>query len=156
MFLEIKAKLKRASKSDLFGGDLNKPGATQYIKANQTIFYRSKITNKIEGPYYLSNSQCFVDLFYKQSIGMIGILVFDGQSTPNEIPFSLVLRLANLNDFLTITDEFKYGKMYFINSNNNLNGPHYIGEDSLLSTLAKYIQAETLYVINERQHFKLK
>lgn len=156
MLIEVHSKLKRASKQEIFGGDLNKPGASQHIKSNALVFYRSKQTEQIEGPYYLNSSQCFIDLFYKQATGMIGTLGFDNQHAPNELSFSLVLRQAKLIDIVYCNDLLKYGKMYFIYIKNQINGPHYISNEFTLQHMQQLINKAQVYVVNEKQHFKNK
>jgi hypothetical protein len=154
--LEVPAALRRATKKDLFTGDINNMKSVQAIRENATIFERSKITNNLEGPYLLQQSQSFSDLYFKMTFGMLGVITQIPNRIGNELLFDLVLREASVEDFKYNSKHIRYNRMYYTYADKKLLGPFYTDNSTTGLFIESLLAKTQAFVPNERQHFKKK
>lgn len=153
--LEVRSVMSRATKYDLFAGDLNNLKSRQWVKENATIFYRDPATGTFTGPSLLSSGH-FVELYCQMQFGMIGVIAPVPAVVTNEILFDLVLREASLDDLKYNPRHIRLNRMYYVYDGHTVSGPFYTSNATTHEYLNNLIDKEQLFVPNERQHFKIR
>lgn len=152
--LEVPAALRRATKYDLFKGELDNLRGQQFIKENATVFFRNQ-ANDIVGPVIIEESQNFADLYYMMEIGKVGVLTPVPENVRSEILFNLILREAELADILYLHHTLKQNRMFYTYKKDKvLLGPFYITEYTKIIELEDMVRHGEVFVPNEKQHFE--
>jgi hypothetical protein len=151
--LEVRTVMSRATKYDLFAGDLNNLRGKQWVKENTTIFYRDPVTGTFTGPSMLSSAH-FVELYAQMSYGMIGVIAPVPTVVTNEILFDLVLREASIDDLKDTPRHIKLNRIYYTYDSHILLGPFYTDNSTTSLYLENLVAQNRIFVPNERQHFK--
>jgi hypothetical protein len=152
--LEVRAAIRRATKEDLFTGDLDDMNAKQAIKDNTTVFYLHPETNQLHGPIQIYVYSDFLDVYRKMSYGKCGIIIPMPEEPTNEFIFNLVMREASIEDLMDTPIHLKLNRMYYTYSDKMLTGPLYIDHSITREYLEKRIAQKEIFIPNERQHFK--
>ena len=155
MMLEVSAALRRATKEDLFSGNLNDLKARQWIKENTTIFYR-KNSGEIQGPHLLQSSDYFPEVYSNMAFGLLGVIIPFPNVITNEIIFDLVLREASIEDLKYTPRQIKRHRMYYTYDGHALLGPFYTDNSTTSLYIENLVAKNQIFVPNERQHFKNK
>lgn len=155
MMLEVSAALRRATKGDLFSGNINDLKGRQWIKENTTVFFR-KTTGELSGPNLLSSSDYFPEVYSNMAFGLLGVIVPFPNVTTNEIIFDLVLREASIDDLKYTPRQIKLNRMYYTYCGHALLGPFYTDNSTTSLYLENLVVKNQVFVPNERQHFKNK
>lgn len=153
--LEVRSVMSRATKYDLFTGEINDLKGKQWVKENTTVFYRDPGTGNFTGPSLLSSGH-FVELYCQMQFGQIGVISPVPSVVTNEILFDLVLREASLDDVKYTPRQIKLNRIYYIYDAHTLSGPFYTSNATTHEYLNHLIDKEQLFVPNERQHFKVR
>jgi len=153
--LEVRSVMSRATKYDLFCGDLNDLKGKQWVKENTTVFYRCPKTGTFTGPTLLSGIN-FVELYSQMQFGQIGVIAPVPTIVTNEILFDLVLREASLDDVKYNPRHIKMNRIYYVYDSHVLSGPFYTSTSTTHEYLENILQKQQLFVPNERQHFKIR
>jgi hypothetical protein len=156
ILLEVRTAIRRASKSDLFTGDVNNMNAQQEVRDNLTVFYLDYQTNKISGPHLLYSYSWFLEVYRRMAYGKCGIITAIPNIVTNEILFDLVLREASIDDVKDTPRHIKKNRIYYTYSDKNLLGPFYIDNSTTSLYLENLIAKKQIFVPNERQHFKIR
>jgi hypothetical protein len=154
--LEVRTAVIRATKYDLFTGDVEDMQARQSIKENTTVFYLDWETNAISGPRILAEYTDFKELYERMAYGKCGVIVPIPNVVTNEFLFELVLREASIDDLKDTPHHIKMNRMYYTYADQVLLGPFYTGNGTTSETLEKLLLKKQIFVPNERQHFKIK
>lgn len=152
--LEVRTVMQRATKYDLFSGDLNNMKGKQTIKENTTIFYRNPKTGLFTGPFMAQAP--FVELYCKMQFGEIGIIAPVPTVVTNEIVFDLVLREASIEDIKDTPRHIKMNRVFYTYDSHILLGPFYTDNSTTSLYLENLVAKKQIFVPNERQHFKKK
>lgn len=152
--LEVRAAIRRATKEDLFTGDLNNMHAKQGIKDNTTVFYLHPETNQLHGPTLIHDYSDFVDIYKKMAYGKVGIIIPMPEVVTSEFIFNLVMREASIEDLRDTPLHLKLNRMYYTYADKKLTGPLYIDHSITSEYLEKRLAQKELFIPNERQHFK--
>jgi hypothetical protein len=152
--LEVRTALKRATKEDLFTGEIYKMHAKQGIKDNTTVFYRDLKTGQFQGPHTLFSNGYFAEIYAQMSYGMIGVIVPMPNVVTNEILFDLVLREASIDDLKDTPRHIKLNRIYYTYDSHILLGPSYTDNSTTSLYLENLVAKNHIFVPNERQHFK--
>lgn len=156
VLLEVRTAIRRASKSDLFTGDVNNMNAQQEVRDNLTVFYLDYFTNKISGPHLLYSYSCFLEVYRRMAYGKCGIITPIPNVVTNEIFFDLVLREASIDDVKDTPIHIKKNRIYYTYADKKLSGPFYIDNSITSLYLENLIAKKQIFVPNERQHFKIR
>jgi hypothetical protein len=154
--LEVRTAVIRATKYDLFTGDVEDMQARQSIKENTTVFYLDWETNAISGPRILAEYTDFKELYERMAYGKCGVIVPIPNVVTNEFLFELVLREASIDDLKDTPRHIKINRMYYTYADQVLLGPFYTCNGTTSETLEKLLLKKQIFVPNERQHFKIK
>jgi hypothetical protein len=154
--LEVRTAVIRATKYDLFTGDVEDMQARQSIKENTTVFYLDWETNAISGPRILAEYTDFKELYERMAYGKCGVIVPIPNVVTNEFLFELVLREASIDDLKDTPRHIKINCMYYTYADQKLLGPFYTDNGTTSETLEKLLLKKEIFVPNERQHFKIK
>lgn len=156
LLLEVRAAIRRATKYDLFAGDLENMHAKQWIKENTTVFYLDWKTNVITGPKLISDCTNFNDLYNRMAYGKCGVITPIPNEITNEFLFELVLREASIDDLKDTPLHIKMNRMYYIYADQKSTGPFYTDKSTTSLYLEKLLAKKQIFVPNERQHFRKK
>ncbi len=148
--------LKRASKEDLFTGDLYNMKAHQGIKDNTTIFYRLKKNSDIIGPKKIYSYSDFEEIYSRYLHGLIAVIAPLPNQVTNEFIFDLVLRQATIDDLKDTSIHTKLNQIYYVYTHQQVVGPFYINNATTSLFLENLVAKEEIFIPNERQHFKQK
>lgn len=154
--LEVRTALIRATKYDLFTGNLEDMHAKQAIKENTTVFYLDWETNAITGPKIIGEHTNFNDLYNRMAYGKCGVIVPMPNVITNEFLFELVLREASIDDLKDTPRHIKLHRIYYTYADHKLVGPFYTDNSTTSLFLENLIAKNQIFVPNERQHFKKK
>jgi len=150
--LEVRSVMSRATKYDLFTGELNNLKGKQAIKENTTIFFRDPKTGTFTGPTMIYNN--FVELYCKMQFGEIGVIAPVPNVVTNEILFDLVLREASIDDLKYTPRHIKLNRIFYTYDSHILLGPFYTDNSTTSLYLENLVAKNQIFVPNERQHFK--
>jgi hypothetical protein len=150
--LEVRSVMSRATKYDLFTGELNNLKGKQAIKENTTIFFRDPKTGTFTGPTMNYNN--FVELYCKMQFGVIGVIAPVPNVVTNEILFDLVLREASIDDLKYTPRHIKLNRIFYTYDSHILLGPFYTDNSITSLYLENLVAKNQIFVPNERQHFK--
>ena len=151
--LEVRTVMQRATKYDLFTGELNNLKGKQAVKENTTIFFRDPKTGTFRGPSLLSSGH-FVELYCQMQHGMIGVIAPVPNVVTNEILFDLVLREASIDDLKYTPRHIKLNRIFYTYDSHILLGPFYTDNSTTSLYLENLVAKNQIFVPNERQHFK--
>jgi hypothetical protein len=154
--LEVRTALRRATKWDLFTGNVNDMQSKQGIKDNVCVFYLHQKTKQLSGPHTIYSYLDFRDVYERMAFGLVGIITPMPNEITNEFLFDLVLREASIDDVKDTLRHIKLNQIHFIYDNRVLTGPFYIDNSTTSLYLENLIARKQLFVPNERQHFKKK
>lgn len=153
--LEVPAAIRRATKYDLFEGDLDNLRGQQFIKQNTTVFYRNFENNGIEGPDIIEEHRSFSKLYHMMLIGKVGVITPIPEKIKNEYLFNLILREAQVEDLLFLSHALKHNRMYYTYKKDKvLLGPFYISNTTKIVELEDMISHGEVFIPNEKQHFE--
>lgn len=150
--LEVRSVMSRATKYDLFTGELNDLKGKQAVKENTTIFFRDPKTGTFTGPAMIYNN--FVELYCKMQFGEIGVIAPVPTVVTNEILFDLVLREASIDDLKDSPRHIKLNRIFYTYDSHILLGPFYTDNSTTSLYLENLVAKNQIFVPNERQHFK--
>jgi len=156
ILLEVRTALRRATKSDLFTGDVNDMNSKQGIKDNNTVFYLDFKTNKFNGPHLVFEYSCFLNLYTYMAYARCGIITPMPNVITNEFLFDLVLREASIDDVKDTPIHIRKNRIYYTYSDKKITGPLYIDNSTTSLYLENLIAKKQLFVPNERQHFEIR
>lgn len=154
--LEVRTAIRRATKEDLFLGDIYDLKGKQRIKENATVFYRDSKTGQFQGPHSLSSSNYFPEVYAQMTYGMIGVIVPMPTVVTHEFLFDLVLREASIDDLKDAPRHIKLHRIHYIYADQKLLGPFYTDNSTTSLYLENLVAKNQIFVPNERQHFKKK
>lgn len=154
--LEVRTALRTASKTDLFGGDVNNMRAKQWVKENTTVFYLDWKTNAISGPHILTEENNFNDLYNRMAFGKCGVITPMPNVLTNEFLFDLVLREASIDDLKDTPLHIRKNRLYYIYAAQKLTGPFMTDNGTTSLYLENLVAKKQIFVPNERQHFRKK
>jgi len=154
--LEVRTALRRATKEDLFTGEIYNPQGKQGVKDNVTVFYRDLKTGAFQGPHTLFSHSYFAEIYWQIQMGMIGVIVPMPNVVTNEFLFDLVLREASIDDLKDTPRHIKQNRIYYIYADQILNGPFFTNKGTTNLYLENVVAYKQIFVPNERQHFKKK
>jgi hypothetical protein len=154
--LEVRTALIRATKYDLFTGNLEDMHAKQAVKENTTVFNLDWVTNAITGPRIIGDYTNFNDLYNQMAYGKCGVIVPMPNVVTNEFLFELVLREASIDDLKDTPRHIKLHRIYYTYADNKLIGPFYTDNSTTSLYLENLVAKSQIFVPNERQHFKKK
>jgi hypothetical protein len=154
--LEVRSAIRRATKEDLFTGDVYNMRSQQGVKNNVTVFYLDQNTKQIYGPRTIFEYSDFTDLYIRMQLGLVGIITYLPNVVTNEFLFDLVLREALMDDMKDTPCHIKLNRMFYTYCDQKLLGPFYTDNSTTSEALEKMLSKKQLFVANERQHFKLK
>jgi hypothetical protein len=152
--LEVKAALRTASKTDLFAGDVNNMRAKQWIKENTTVFYLDWETNMLSGPFIVTESNDFFELYQRMIFGKCGVITPLPNVITNEFLFDMVLREASIDDLKDTPKHIKMNRIYYVYDGKTNTGPFYTDNSTTSLFLENLVAKKQIFVPNERQHFK--
>lgn len=156
ILLEVRAALRRATKYDLFTGNVDDMRAKQGVKDNVTVFYLHEKTKQLYGPRTIFQETDFLDVYSMMALGLIGIITEMPKEVTNEFVFDLVLREASLEDMKDTPRHIKRNRLYYTYSEQKLLGPFYTDNSTTSLLLENLVAKKQIFVPNERQHFKKK
>lgn len=154
--LEVRTALIRATKYDLFTGNLEDMHAKQAVKENTTVFYLDWKTNAITGPKITGDYTNFNDLYNRMAYGKCGVIIPMPNVITNEFLFELVLRKASIEDMKDTPRHIKLHRIYYVYADHKLAGPFYTNNSTTSLHIGNMLAKKQLFVPNERQHFKKK
>lgn len=154
--LEVRTALIRATKYDLFTGDLENMRAKQFVKENTTVFYLDWKTNQISGPRIIGDHTNFNDLYERMVFGKCGVIVPMPTVVTNEFLFELVLREASIDDLKDTSRHIKMHRIYYVYADQKLVGPFYTDKGTTSLYIENMVAKKQIFVPYERQHFKKK
>lgn len=154
--LEVRTAMRRATKWDLFTGDVNTMSAKQGIKDNVTVFYLHQKTKQLSGPHTIYSYLDFRDVYERMPFGLTGIIVPMPNVVTNEFVFDLVLREAEIDDVKDTPRHIKLNRLHYIYANQILTGPFYTDNSTTSLYLENLVAKNQLFVPYERQHFRKK
>lgn len=154
--LEVRAALRTATKQDLFSGDVNNMRAKQWVKENTTVFYLDWETNVLSGPFILTESNDFFELYQRMAFGKVGVITPRPNVITNEFLFDLVLREASIDDLKDTPRHIKMNRIYYIYDGKTNTGPFYTDNSTTSLFLENLVAKKQIFVPNERQHFKIR
>jgi hypothetical protein len=154
--LEVRTAIRRATKEDLFTGNLYNMLSKQGVKDNVTVFYLDQKTKEIYGPRTIFDYSDFTDLYIRMQMGLVGVIIPLPNVVTNEFLFELVLREASIDDLKDTPRHIKMNRMYYTYAEQKLLGPFYIDNSTTSLFLENLVAKKQIFVPNERQHFKKK
>jgi hypothetical protein len=154
--LEVRTAIRRATKEDLFTGNLYNMLSRQGVKDNVTVFYLDQKTKEIYGPRTIFDYSDFTDLYIRMQMGLVGVIIPLPNVVTNEFLFELVLREASIDDLKDTPRHIKMNRMYYTYAEQKLLGPFYIDNSTTSLYLENLVAKKQIFVPNERQHFKKK
>jgi hypothetical protein len=154
--LEVRTAIRRATKEDLFTGDVYNMLSKQGVKDNVTVFYLDQITKAIYGPRTIFDYSDFTDLYIRMQLGLVGIITPMPNVVTNEFLFDLVLREASIDDLKDTPRHIKMNRLYYTYADQKLLGPFYIDNSTTSLYLENLVAKNQIFVPNERQHFRKK
>lgn len=154
--LEVRTAIRRATKEDLFTGDIYNPAGKQGVKDNTTVFFRSPETGKFSGPTMIYSYSWFTELFIQMTHGMIGVITPMPNVVTNEYLFDLVLREASIDDLKDTPRHIKLNRIFYTYADQKLLGPFYTDNSTTSLYLENLVAKNQIFVPNERQHFRKK
>lgn len=154
ILLEVPSAIRRATKYDLFTGDVDDLTAQQGLKDNNTVFHLDYVTNQISGPHMIFNYENFFDVYRRMIYGKTGIIIPIPNDLTNIFVFDLVLREASIDDVKDTPRHLKYNRIYYTYIDRQVIGPLYIDNSTTSLYLENLIAKKQLFIPNERQHFK--
>ena len=156
VLLEVRSAIRRATKEDLFTGDLYDFKAKQGVKDNATIFYRNLETGRFSGPATIYSYSLFVEIYAQMTYGMLGVITPIPTVVTNEFLFDLVLREASIDELKDTPRHIKLNRIHYIYADQILLGPFYTDNSTTSLYLENLVAKKQIFVPNERQHFKKK
>ena len=156
LLLEVRSTIRRATKEDLFLGDIYDLKGKQRIKENTTVFYRDSKTGQFQGPHSLSSSSYFPEVYTQMTYGMLGVIVPMPNVVTYEFLFDLVLREASIDDLKDAPRHIKLNRIYYTYCERILLGPFFLDNSTTSLYLENLVAKNQIFVPNERQHFKKK
>lgn len=156
LLLEVRTAIRRATKEDLFTGDIYDLKGKQGVKDNTTLFYRSPETGRFTGPAMIYSSSWFVEIYAQMSYGMIGVITPMPNVITNEYIFDLVLREASIDDLKDTPRHIKLNRIFYTYADRILLGPFYTDKSTTSLYLESLVAKNQIFVPNERQHFRKK
>lgn len=154
--LEVRTAIRRATKEDLFLGDIYNLQGKQWVKDNVTVFYRDLKTGQFQGPHTLFSHNYFPEIYWQMTYGMFGIIVPMPNVVTHEFLFDLVLREASLDDLKDTPRHIKLNRIFYTYADRILLGPFYTDNSTTSLYLENLVAKNQIFVPNERQHFKKK
>jgi hypothetical protein len=154
--LEVRTAVIRATKYDLFTGDVENMHSKQGIKENTTVFYLDWETNAISGPRILAEYTDFKEVYERMVYGKCGVVSPIPTVVTNEFLFDLVLREALIDDLKDTPRHIKLHRMYYTYADQKLLGPFYTDNSTTSLFLENLVAKNQIFVPNERQHFKIR
>lgn len=154
--LEVRTAIRRATKKDLFTGDVHTMHTKQGVKDNVTVFYLDQNTKALFGPRTIFEYSDFTDLYIRMQLGLVGIITQMPNVVTNEFLFDLVLREASIDDLKDTPRHLKMNRLYYTYAEQKLLGPFYIDNSTTSLYLENLIAKKQIFVPHERQHFKKK
>lgn len=152
--LEVRTAIRRATKEDLFTGDLHDLKGKQGVKDNTTVFYRSPATGQFTGPGMIYSSSYFPEIYSQIIYGMLGVITPTPNIVTNEFLFELVLREASIADLKDTPRHIKLNRIFYTYDSHVLLGPFYTDNGTTSLYLENLVAKNQIFVPNERQHFK--
>ena len=156
LLLEFRTAIRRATKEDLFTGDIYDIKGKQGVKDNTTVFYRSPETGKFSGPGMIYSSSYFPEIYSQMTHGMLGIITPIPNVVTNEFLFELVLREASIEDLKDTPRHIKLNRIFYTYADRILLGPFYTDNSTTSLYLENLVAKNQIFVPNERQHFRKK
>lgn len=154
--LEVRTAIRRATKEDLFSGDVYNMLSKQGVKDNVTVFYLDQITKAIYGPRTIFDYSDFTDVYIRMAMGLCGVITPIPNVITNEFMFDLVLREASIDDLKDTPRHIKMNRLYYVYADQKLLGPFYIDNSTTSLYLENLVAKKQIFVPNERQHFRIK
>lgn len=154
--LEVRTAIRRATKEDLFSGDIYDLAGKQGIKDNTTVFFRSPETGKFSGPAMVYSYSWFTELYIQMAHGMLGVITPMPNVVTNEYLFDLVLREASIDDLKDTPRHIKLNRIFYTYADQKLLGPFYTDNSTTSLYLENLVAKNQIFVPNERQHFRKK
>jgi hypothetical protein len=156
ILLEFRTALRRATKEDLFTGNVNDLRSKQGLKDNITVFYLHPKTKLLYGPKTIFSESDFLEVYAKMAYGLIGIITPIPNVLTNEFLFDMVLREALIEDLKYTARNIKLNCLYYTYANQILLGPFYTDNSTTSEKLEDLVSKKQIFIPNERQHFKIK
>lgn len=156
LLLEVRTAIRRATKEDLFLGDLYDLKGKQRVKENTTIFYRNPKTGKFTAPGMIYSSSYFPEIYSQMLHGMLGVIVPMPNVVTYEFLFDLVLREASIEDLKDTPRHIKLNHIFYTYADRILLGPFYTDNSTTSLYLENLVAKKQIFVPNERQHFRKK
>lgn len=154
LLLEVRTAIRRATKEDLFLGDIYDLKGKQRVKENTTIFYRDPKTGNFTGPGTIYSSSYFPEIYSQMLHGMLGVIVPMPNVVTYEFLFDLVLREASIDDLKDTPRHIKLNRVFYTYAERILLGPFYTDNSTTSLYLENLVARNQIFVPNERQHFK--
>lgn len=154
ILLEVPTAIRRATKYDLFTGDVDDLESKQNVKDNVTVFNLDYVTNAISGPHIIYSISIFLDVYRRMAYGKCGIIVPMPADLTNIFIFEMVLREATIDDVKDTPRHIKLNRVYYTYIEKKLVGPLFIDNSITSLYLEELIAKNQIFVPNERQHFK--
>ena len=156
VLLEVRTAIRRATKEDLFSGDVYDLKGKQGVKENATVFFRNPATGKFTGPGTLYSSSYFPEVYSQMIFGMLAVITPMPVIITNERIFDLVLREASIDDLKYTPRHIKLNRIHYIYADHILLGPFYTDNSTTSLQLENLVARKQIFVPNERQHFRKK
>ncbi|WP_157509950.1 hypothetical protein [Flavobacterium denitrificans] len=156
ILLEARTALRRATKYDLFTGDLENMNAVQKVKDCTHVFILDQYTKEFMCSRYFYEESDFVDIYHQMAFGLIGIITPFPNVITNEYIFDLVLREASLDDLRYTPRHLRYNQIFYTYASQKLIGPFYIDRSTTTEYLENLVEKKQIFIPHERQHFKDK
>jgi len=154
--LEVRTAIRRATKEDLFTGEIYNMQGKQGVKNNVTVFYRDLKTATFTRFRFIFSNSNFVELYCQMTYGMLGVIVPMPNVVTNEFLFDLVLREASIDDLKDTPRHIKLNRIFYTYADQILLGPFYTDNSTTSLYLENLVAKNQIFVPNERQHFKKK
>lgn len=154
ILLTVPTAIRRATKYDLFTGDVDDLESKQNVKDNVTVFNLDYVTDAISGPHLIYSISIFIDIYRRMAYGKCGIIVPMPADLTNIFIFEMVLREATIDDVKDTPRHIKLNRVYYTYIEKQLVGPLFIDNSITSLYLEELIAKNQIFVPNERQHFK--
>lgn len=154
ILLEVPTAMRRATKYDLFTGDVDDLNAQQGLKDNTTVFHLHYQTNVISGPHMIFSYEDFLDVYRRMIYGKMGIIIPMPTNLTNIFVFDLVLREASIDDVKDTPRHLKFNRIFYTYIDKVVAGPFFIDNSTTSLYLENLIATKQIFVPNERQHFQ--
>lgn len=156
LLLEVRTAIRRATKEDLFTGDIYNIKGKQGVKDNITVLYYCKKTGKFTALGMIYTSSYFPEIYSQMLHGMLGVIVPIPNVLSHEILIDLVLREASIEDLKDAPQHIRLNRIYYTYANRILLGPFYTDNSTASLYLENLVARNQIFVPNERQHFLKK